>query len=197
MQPSAGVTWLSELLFHSLIFNLVCFVELVAVNFGMVASAWLLANDQVYAKEQKRMRSEQEELSRTCGSTACSSRASASALETQSGRALEERDEEGAVSSQEVRIGGHLYTSAGAGALGNAADEDSKPAGEEEGLERNAVASARKVSIATRIKVALDADGDGNVSFCELVCQNSVPGLTLTPNPNPNPKPNPILNPNP
>ena len=191
MQASAGITWLTELLFHSMIFNLVCFVELVAVNFGMVASAWLLANDQVYATEQKRMRSEQEELSRTCGSTACSSRASASALETQSGRALEERDEEGAGPSQEVRIGGHLY------ALGNAADKDSKSAGEEEWLERNAVASARKVSIATRIKVALDADGDGNVSFCELVCQNSVPGLTLTPNPNPNPKPNPILNPNP
>jgi len=42
LPPSAKSTWLTSFLFVSLIFNAVCFLELVAVNFGLVAHAWVL-----------------------------------------------------------------------------------------------------------------------------------------------------------
>jgi hypothetical protein len=167
------------MLFHSLVFNLVCFVELVAVNFGMVASAWLLANDTAYAKEKKRMRSEREELYTSGGS----SRPPASALE--------ERDEESAVSPQAVRI----RPPAGSAAPAGSAEKDTKPAVEED---RNAVTTVRKESLATRIKVAIDVDGDGHISIREALCQSSVPpSPSPSPNPNPNPNPSPDPNPNP
>jgi len=166
-------------------------VEQVAVNFGMAASAWLLANDTAYTEEQKRMRSEHEELSKTCGSTA-SSRPPTSALE--------EMDEEGGASPQAVQI----RPAAGSRAApAGSASKDREPAGEEEEWSgRNAVTAVRKTSLATRIKVAIDVDGDGNVSIYEALCQSSVrPHLRMIPltppNHTPNPTPsNPNLNPN-
>lgn len=48
LPPSTDSTWMSEFMYVSFLFNVACFFQQVAVNFGMMAHTWLLEFDTDY-----------------------------------------------------------------------------------------------------------------------------------------------------
>ena len=57
--PADVMTWLTEFQLTSLYFNLICFIEQVAVNWGMVCNAWLKAEEAKIKAEKEAQEAEE------------------------------------------------------------------------------------------------------------------------------------------
>jgi hypothetical protein len=173
---------------------LVCFLELVVVNFGMMANVWMLENDHSYAKEQMLARETREQMAKALGSrkaldvslfkstsaAATTSTSAAATISCESLTAMEEADDEeeqarasSTSASATPDAGGRAQVrraTAGASDAGACSScRQRQASGKPAAIAKPATAPpARRKMLSQEVMAALDVNGDGYVTLWEI-----------------------------